>query len=88
MTTEASKKGRPKKYNTEEERTAAQKERMKQQWRQHRIEAKLAKLRTQLGRDLTPEEIRQLLYEEHGQSASIGSVRRFFVRHGISFNKK
>lgn len=38
--------------------------------------------------DLTLEEIRGRLREEHGQKAGIGSVWRFFDRHGISFKKK
>lgn len=38
--------------------------------------------------DLTLEEIRSRLFEEHEQKAGIGSVWRFFDRHGISFKKK
>jgi transposase len=38
--------------------------------------------------DLTLEEIRARLLDEHGQKAGIGSVWRFFDRHGISFKKK
>ena len=38
--------------------------------------------------DLTLEEIRQRLIEERGQTAGIGSVWRFFDRHGVSFKKK
>lgn len=38
--------------------------------------------------DLTLEEIRQRLLEEHGLKSGIGSVWRFFDRHGISFKKK
>ena len=38
--------------------------------------------------DLTLEEIRFRLLEEHQQKAGIGSVWRFFDRHGISFKKK
>jgi transposase len=37
--------------------------------------------------DLTLEEIRQKLFEEHGFKPGIGSVWRFFNRHGISFKK-
>ena len=38
--------------------------------------------------DLTLEEIRSRLLEDRGQKAGIGSVWRFFDRHGISFKKK
>jgi len=38
--------------------------------------------------DLTLEEIRDRLRDEHGQKAGLGSVWRFFDRHGISFKKK
>jgi transposase len=38
--------------------------------------------------DLTLEEIRQKLFETHGLKPGIGSVWRFFNRHGISFKKK
>jgi transposase len=38
--------------------------------------------------DLTLDEIRQKLFEEHGLEPGIGSVWRFFDRHGISFKKK
>jgi transposase len=38
--------------------------------------------------DLTLEEIRARLIAERGQMAGIGSVWRFFDRHGISFKKK
>jgi len=38
--------------------------------------------------DLTLEEIRHRLLEERQQKAGIGSVWRFFDRHGISFKKK
>jgi transposase len=38
--------------------------------------------------DLTLEEIRGRLLDEHGHSAGIGSIWRFFDRHGISFKKK
>jgi transposase len=37
--------------------------------------------------DLTLEEIRQKLFKEHGLKPGIGSVWRFFDRHGISFKK-
>lgn len=37
--------------------------------------------------DLTLDEIRQKLFEEHGRTAGIASVWRFFDRHGISFKK-
>ena len=37
--------------------------------------------------DLTLEEIRHRLLEERQQKAGIGSVWRFFDRHGISFKK-
>jgi len=37
--------------------------------------------------DLTLEEVRALLLEMHGLKAGIGSVWRFFARHGISFKK-
>jgi transposase len=37
--------------------------------------------------DLTLDEIRQKLFEEHGLRPGIGSVWRFFNRHGISFKK-
>src|SRR5215203_5073873 len=38
--------------------------------------------------DLTLEEIRRRLLEERQQKAGLGSVWRFFHRHGISFKKK
>src|SRR5882762_11832252 len=38
--------------------------------------------------DLTLEEIRRRLLDERQQEAGIGSVWRFFDRHGISFKKK
>src|SRR5262245_28325778 len=38
--------------------------------------------------DLTLEEIQRRLLEERQQKAGIGSVWRFFDRHGISFKKK
>lgn len=38
--------------------------------------------------DLTLEEIRCRLFDKHQQKAGIGSVWRFFDRHGISFKKK
>jgi transposase len=38
--------------------------------------------------DLTLEEIQSRLLDAHGQKAGIGSVWRFFDRHGISFKKK
>ncbi len=38
--------------------------------------------------DLTLEEIQCRLFEERRQKAGIGSVWRFFDRHGISFKKK
>ena len=38
--------------------------------------------------DLTLEEIQCRLLEERQQKAGIGSVWRFFDRHGISFKKK
>jgi transposase len=38
--------------------------------------------------DLTLEEIRHRLLDEREQKAGIGSVWRFFDRHGISFKKK
>jgi len=38
--------------------------------------------------DLTLEEIRSRLLDERGQKAGLGSVWRFFNRHGISFKKK
>jgi transposase len=38
--------------------------------------------------DLTLEEIRRRLLEERQQAAGIGSVWRFFDRHGISLKKK
>jgi transposase len=38
--------------------------------------------------DLTLEEIQRRLLEEQGQKAGMGSVWRFFDRHGISFKKK
>jgi transposase len=38
--------------------------------------------------DLTLEEIQDRLLVEHRQKAGIGSVWRFFDRHGISFKKK
>ena len=38
--------------------------------------------------DLTLEEIRHRLLDERQQEAGIGSVWRFFDRHGISFKKK
>lgn len=38
--------------------------------------------------DLTLEEIRSRLLAERRQKAGIGSVWRFFDRHGISFKKK
>ncbi len=38
--------------------------------------------------DLTLEEIQRQLLEKRGQKAGIGSVWRFFDRHGISFKKK
>ncbi len=37
--------------------------------------------------DLTLDEIRQKLAEAHGLKASLGSIWRFFNRHGISFKK-
>lgn len=41
-----------------------------------------------LAPDLTLEEIRLRLFAEHGRKAGIGSVWRFFDRHGVSFKKK
>jgi transposase len=38
--------------------------------------------------DLTLDEIRLRLLDERGHKAGIGSVWRFFDRHGISFKKK
>lgn len=38
--------------------------------------------------DLTLEEIQRRLLEQRQQKAGIGSVWRFFDRHGISFKKK
>jgi transposase len=38
--------------------------------------------------DLTLEEIQRRLLEERQQKAGIGSIWRFFDRHGISFKKK
>ena len=38
--------------------------------------------------DMTLQEIRQALFETHGLRPGIGSVWRFFDRHGISFKKK
>jgi transposase len=38
--------------------------------------------------DLTLEEIQRRLLEQQGHKAGIGSVWRFFDRHGISFKKK
>ena len=38
--------------------------------------------------DLTLEEIQRRLLDEREQKAGIGSVWRFFDRHGISFKKK
>jgi transposase len=38
--------------------------------------------------DLTLEEIQRRLLEERRQKAGLGSVWRFFDRHGISFKKK
>src|ERR1700687_3157914 len=38
--------------------------------------------------DLTLEEIQRRLLEERQQKAGLGSVWRFFDRHGISFKKK
>jgi transposase len=38
--------------------------------------------------DLTLEEIQHRLLDERQQKAGIGSVWRFFDRHGISFKKK
>jgi transposase len=38
--------------------------------------------------DLTLEEIQRRLLEEHQQKTGLGSVWRFFDRHGISFKKK
>jgi transposase len=38
--------------------------------------------------DLTLEEIQDRLLDTRGQKAGIGSVWRFFDRHGISFKKK
>jgi len=38
--------------------------------------------------DLTLEEIQRRLFEERQQKAGLGSVWRFFDRHGISFKKK
>ena len=38
--------------------------------------------------DLTLEEIQRRLLDERQQKAGIGSVWRFFDRHGISFKKK
>jgi transposase len=38
--------------------------------------------------DLTLEEIQGRLLEQRGQKAGLGSVWRFFDRHGISFKKK
>jgi transposase len=38
--------------------------------------------------DLTLEEIRSRLLAERQQKAGVGSVWRFFDRHGISFKKK
>jgi transposase len=37
--------------------------------------------------DLTLEEVRAMLLETHGLKAGLGSVWRFFDRHGISFKK-
>jgi transposase len=41
-----------------------------------------------LAPDLTLEEIRVRLFDEHGHKAGIGSIWRFFDRHDISFKKK
>src|SRR4051794_21513956 len=38
--------------------------------------------------DLTLEEIQRRLLDERQQKAGIGSIWRFFDRHGISFKKK
>lgn len=38
--------------------------------------------------DLTLEEIQRRLLDERQQKAGIGSVWRFFDRHGVSFKKK
>lgn len=38
--------------------------------------------------DLTLEEIQSRLFDDRGQKAGIGSVWRFFDRHGLSFKKK
>lgn len=38
--------------------------------------------------DLTLEEIRHRLLDERAHKAGIGSIWRFFDRHGISFKKK
>jgi transposase len=38
--------------------------------------------------DLTLEEIQRRLLDEHQHEAGMGSVWRFFNRHGISFKKK
>lgn len=38
--------------------------------------------------DLTLEEIQSRLLEQRSQKAGLGSVWRFFDRHGISFKKK
>ena len=38
--------------------------------------------------DLTLEEIQRRLLDERQQKAGLGSVWRFFDRHGISFKKK
>jgi transposase len=38
--------------------------------------------------DLTLEEIQRRLLDERGHKAGLGSIWRFFDRHGISFKKK
>lgn len=37
--------------------------------------------------DLTPEEIQRRLLDEHQQTPGLGSILRFFDRHGISSKK-
>ena len=37
--------------------------------------------------DLTLEEIRKLLIESHGLTASLSAICRFYLRHNISFKK-
>lgn len=38
--------------------------------------------------DLTLEDVRRRLFEEHGVTAGIGTVWRFYDRRGITFKKK